>query len=127
MASGHMLDANQCIQAAFDPEKGLKVDIGSTPIVSGETPTTAPVIANITLSEANQEVVYPLPATVRKMSLKVRGGMAKINFGFGSSPGPYYTLEKGCSYHQDGLRFENGTLRLVSDLPNQIIELLVWT
>lgn len=120
--ANHMLDANQVLVEAFDIEKGIKVDIGTTSI---NLPTT-PLIENIAITTANDKVRYAFPENAREAVIRVRGGMAKLQLYLGNSDN-YITIEKGCSFKLTNVSLSSLPIDISSDKDNQVIELLFWT
>lgn len=86
-----------------------------------------PVIQNIEINNANQEYSFTFPNKSVKLLIKIRDGMAKLQFCFeeNQSDTTYMTLAMGAIYKEDA-NLSNKTIYFRSNKPNQTLELMYW-
>jgi hypothetical protein len=97
---------------------------------AAQTFASVPVIQNIPIANADEEVVITLPVGTRKLMLKVRNYSSTVKFSYsqGDSGTNYMTITRGCSYSEDNILTVTGNTKIYiqSTKPNVVIECLTW-
>ena len=96
---------------------------GSLSISTSET--LVPKILNYTITDANTNVNIPIPANVRKFSIKLRDGKGPLRI-YDSLNGPFYTVSKGSDYNVDGITTPVTSLLVQSSQGDSIVEIYAW-
>ena len=101
-------------------------DNGETINVSVD-PSTTPTITNLTLTNPVTEYQHTFQSNVKRFTIKARNS-AKLQFSFssGQSGTNYFTIERGCTYDESGLKVASLDIYLQSDKGSTIVEILEW-
>jgi hypothetical protein len=95
--------------------------------VSSPAVTTATIV-NSTLTNANQEYSFTLPANTQRFTLRLRTpGVLKLSYVVGTSGTNYMTIPPGASLSEDGLATTGSyVLYVQSPQSGAVVELVSW-
>lgn len=95
-----------------------------------ETFASTPSIQNVSVENANEEIVITLPTGTRKFLIKVQGytSSLKLSYAEGESGNRYINITRGCSYTEDGIltTVTKTKIYIQSTKPNVVVECLTW-
>lgn len=93
-------------------------------------PVTTPLIANISAPAANTEYSYVIPSNSKRLLIKVRSGLAKMQLAFvsGDTAVNYVSVNAGSFYAEENVVLGTGfTVYFQTNKPSQIVEILSWS
>lgn len=87
-----------------------------------------PTIANVTMTDANTEYSYAVPAHAKRFEIKLRSlnALLKMAFNSGESGTTYITIPYGASYSEQDVKVGGRTLYFQSPTAAQTAEVKVW-
>lgn len=88
-----------------------------------------PTIANVTMTNANTEYSYALPANTKKFQFKERAGASSVKYSFtsGESGTVYVTLPVGSTKYFEGSWLRGLTVYFQCPDAGKVLEIEVWT
>jgi len=99
---------------------------GTSDLVQKATKLTEEIV---TLTLANTQYTYVLPANTKALSFRIRSGSYDLRYGYSAlAGGNYRTLAAGASYNRENLDLTGATLYLnCPDAAGEIVEIEIWT
>lgn len=113
----------------------LAVDIGGgkyAMAVSVALPgsLSTPTLYAVAMAGADTEYSQALPANTKKFTIKLRDGtgfrLAFVTGKVATPVDPYFTVDPGLGYSEDGLRLAATTLYFASDVAGKTAEIIAW-
>ena len=85
-------------------------------------------VLNVTLTNANTEYVFALPAYTRRFSLKTRSSQhsVKISFSEGQSSSVYFSLDESSAWNEDTILAVDLDIYCQSPNAGCVLEIVVW-
>lgn len=89
----------------------------------------SPRIANIEITDPNEEQTYTFSATTKRFRIRVRKSLAEARIAYvaGETDTNFWTVHRGSFYEEENVKSAAGiTIYIKVNKPNQVIEILSW-